>query len=93
MGARLQCDGVTGTVALDVSMTQKDGTPFTGEYHLFTNDGVEFPAITGTSAHFELPVEVAATRWYAVRVHEPGGESVAYLAPVWLSDAAGGAAP
>lgn len=92
MGARLQCDGVNGTVALDVAMTGADGSPFVGEYHLFTSDGVEFPMITGTSARFELPVEPAATRWYAVRVHEPGGESVAYLAPVWLSDAAGGTA-
>ncbi len=92
MGARLDCTAAAGAVALDVSMTQPDGTPFVGEYHLFTSDGVEFPVITGASASFELPVELGATRWYAVRVHEPGGDSVAYLAPVWLSDAAGGAA-
>ncbi len=91
MGAQLECPAAAGAVALEVSITQVDGTPFVGEYHLFTSDGVEFPVITGSSARFDLPVELGATRWYAVRVHEPGGESVAYLAPVWLSDAAGGA--
>ncbi len=85
MGTQLSCDAAKGSVALDVSMTGRDGTPFVGEYHLYTNDGVELPTLTGTSARFELPVEAGVARWYAVRVHVPGGESVAYLAPVWIN--------
>ena len=39
----------------------------------------------GETAHFELPVEAGATRWYFVRAHDADGRSAAYLAPVWIS--------
>lgn len=86
MGSMLTCTPGK-SVPLDVAVTQKDGTPYTGEYRLFSNGGEQIAVVKGSTAHFELPVPAAGQpeRWYYVRVH--GGaenKSVAYLAPVWI---------
>lgn len=83
MGSRLSC-AAGQTVPLTVSLKQKDGTAFNGEYRLFSNGGVELAKKTGESVQFQLPVDETQERWYFVRAHSPGGASVAYLAPVWI---------
>lgn len=88
MGSRLSCEAGK-TVPLQVRLTQKDGSAFTGEYRLYTSGSSEpIQTVSGDEARFQLPVPTASgeTRWYFVRVH--GGadnKSVAYLAPVWVS--------
>lgn len=88
MGSTLQCPAGE-TVPLAVRLTQADGRPFTGEYRLFASGSEEPLAVQrGESARFELPVptEAGTTRWYFVRVHGgEDGQSVAYLAPVWVT--------
>ncbi|GAC1633165.1 MAG: hypothetical protein NVS9B10_28300 [Nevskia sp.] len=83
MGSRLACDA-GARVPMTVAMTQKDGTPFAGEYQLYTNGGQMLARAKGTQARFELPVEAGGEHWYFVRVHGADGKSVAYLAPVWI---------
>ena len=87
MGSTLRCPAGT-SVPMEVSMTEKDGSAFLGEYRLFSNGGELLATVSGSSAHFDLPVPQAGEpeRWYFVRVH--GGaenKSVAYLAPVWIN--------
>lgn len=88
MGSRLAC-AAGKTVPLQVRLTQKDGSAFTGEYRLYASGSSEPLAVqTGANAHFELPVPAVSgeTRWYFVRVHGgEGNKSVAYLAPVWVT--------
>ena len=86
MGSTLTC-AASKSVPLDVALTQKDGSPFEGEYRLFTNGGEQLATVKGSKAHFELPVPAAGApeRWYYVRVHGgPENKSLAYLAPVWI---------
>lgn len=88
MGSQLNCTAGK-TVPMKVALTQKDGSPFAGEYRLFASGSEEPLAVqTGDSASFDLPVPatVGETRWYFVRVHGgPENKSVAYLAPVWVT--------
>ncbi len=88
MGSQLNCTAGR-TVPMSVALTQKDGSPFAGEYRLFASGSEEPLAVqTGDSASFDLPVPatVGETRWYFVRVHGgEGNKSVAYLAPVWVT--------
>ncbi|TAM33266.1 MAG: hypothetical protein EPN60_01885 [Nevskiaceae bacterium] len=88
MGSRLSCEAGK-TVPLEVKLSQKEGSAFSGEYRLYASGSSEPLAVQqGANARFELPVPTVSgeTRWYFVRVH--GGadnKSVAYLAPVWVS--------
>ena len=87
MGSTLTCPA-GAKVPLTVKLTQKDGSPFVGEYRLFTNTGEEVAKVSGSTAQFEMPVSDTAgeTRWYFVRVHGgPENKSVAYLSPVWVT--------
>ena len=69
----------------NIQLTQKDGSPFGGEYQLYSNGGEMIASVTGTQASFQLPIEAGKEHWYFVRVHGPDGKSVAYLAPVWIT--------
>ncbi len=82
MGARLTCGA--GSVPLQVAVADLDGRPFAGSYNLFTNGGELLASETGSRAEFMLPVAMQTERWYFVRVDDLDGESVAYLAPVWI---------
>ena len=86
MGSTLRCPA-GAKVPLDVVMTQKDGSAFSGEYRLFGNGVEPIATVTGDKARFLLTAPAAGEpgRWYFVRVHGgPENKSVAYLAPVWI---------
>ena len=88
MGSRLSCEAGK-TVPLEVKLSQKDGSAFSGEYRLYASGSSEPLAVQqGAKARFELPVPTVSgeTRWYFVRVHSGAdNKSVAYLAPVWVT--------
>jgi hypothetical protein len=82
MGSTLPCD-LGKTVLMNVNMTNKDGSPFSGTLQLFTDNGVKMAESSTAQSSFQIPV-LAGTHWYFVRVHGANGKSVAYLAPVWI---------
>lgn len=87
MGSTLRCTPES-SLPLEVSLKEKDGRAFNGEYRLYSNGSAEpIATLSGESARFTLtaPKTGEPARWYYVRVH--GGaenKSVAYLAPVWI---------
>lgn len=82
MGATLDCD-TGGSVPLNVRIRERDGGRFDGELVLIGSGGVEIARSRGDRLQVELPV-AESERWYFVRVDDAAGESVAYLAPVWV---------
>lgn len=82
MGSTLQCDAHS-TVRMNVSVLQKNGSPFHGSLRLYTDGGKELARSGSAQAGFDIPV-ISGTHWYFVRVHGADGRSVAYLAPVWI---------
>ncbi len=82
MGSRLNC--TAGSVPLTVSVTQRDGTAIRGSFNLFTNGGELLAVQEGERAEFALPVELGKERWFFIRVDDREGQSLAYLAPVWI---------
>ncbi|NKF22390.1 CehA/McbA family metallohydrolase [Solimonas marina] len=93
MGARLQCDSGAG-VALRVSVSRADGTPFDGILQLYDHadpdaplaDGPGSPLFTarGDTLRYTLPVGADGEHWFFVRVDNAAGESLAYSSPIWI---------
>jgi hypothetical protein len=82
MGSTLNCDSGSA-VPLDVRVTETDGSAFKGELVLLGSGGSEIAHASGDRLQAKIPVD-SSERWYFVRVNNEEGESVAYLAPIWI---------
>ena len=86
MGSTVNCDAGSA-VPFDVQIRKADGGAFAGELVLIGSGG-EIARSRGNRLRASVPV-ADAERWYFVRVNDAEGNSVAYLAPVWVRPRSG----
>jgi hypothetical protein len=82
MGSRLNCT-LGSSLPFEVNVRRRSGETFNGQIKLYSNTGKVVAESVGSRLKVSLPV-TASERWYALRVNQADGQSVAYAAPVWI---------